>query len=191
MALIGYGRVSTDDQHPESQIDALTAAGCDPAHLFIDRGVSGKVAKRPKLDAALLYLRRGDLLVVTRLDRLGRSVKNLIELSADLDERGVGLKVIEQGIDTSTAAGRMFFHVLAALAEFEATLIRERTIDGLAAARAHGRKGGRPRKLSERQVATIRQLHDGGSTVTELADTFKVSRPTIYAVLEAEPTTVS
>lgn len=191
MALIGYGRVATDDQHPESQIDALTAAGCDPAHLFIDRGVSGKLAKRPKLDLALAYIRPGDLLVITRLDRLGRSVKNLIELSAALDERGVGLKVIEQGIDTSTAAGRMFFHVLAALAEFEAALISERTHDGLAAARARGRKGGRPRKLSERQVATIRHMHDGGSTVTELAETFRVSRPTIYSVLEAAPKTTS
>lgn len=183
MANIGYARVSTRDQHPEAQIDGLTAAGCDHENIYVDRA-SGKLARRPKLDAALAYLRPGDQLVVTKLDRLGRSLRNLIALAEQLAERGVGLRVLHQGIDTTTPAGKMFFHVLAALAEFEAALISERTLDGLEAARARGRKGGRPRRFTEQQVTSIRQLHGSGATVTELAATFSCSRPTIYSVLD-------
>lgn len=183
MALIGYARVSTRDQHPEAQTDALAAAGCE--RILTDKA-SGKLARRPQLDAALAYLRSGDVLVITKLDRLGRSVRNLIDLAETLDGRGVGLRVLDQGIDTTTPAGRMFFHVLAALAEFEASLISERTLDGLEAARARGRKGGRKPKLSERQVAMVRQMHASGEhTVSAIAETFNVTRPTIYRVLES------
>lgn len=180
--LIGYARVSTNDQHPESQLDHLKSAGC--GKVFVDHGVSGKLAKRPQWDKCLEQLRDGDVLVITKLDRAGRSVKHLIELSERLDERGIGIKVLLQGIDTTTSAGRLFFHILAAIAEFEGDLISERTIDGLAAARARGRKGGRKPVLSERQIAQVRKMADAGDPITDIAATFKVSRPTIYKVLE-------
>ena len=126
---IGYARVSTRDQHPEAQRDALTAAGCD--QIFLDK-VSGKLARRPELDKALLSANRvGDQLVVTKLDRLGRSLEHLIELSKRLQGAGVDLVVLDQGIDTSTAIGRMFFQILGAVAEFEHALMSERTMDGL------------------------------------------------------------
>ncbi|MBV8933332.1 MAG: recombinase family protein, partial [Kutzneria sp.] len=149
MSLIGYARVSTRDQHPEAQTDALTEAGCE--RIFTDKA-SGKLARRPELDKTLEYLRDGDTLVVTKLDRLGRSVRNLVELSAELDRRGVGLRVLHQGIDTSTPGGRLFFHIIAGIAEFERDLISERTLDGLDAARARGRKGGRRPKLTETKL---------------------------------------
>jgi len=184
MTLIGYARVSTREQNADGQLDVLTRAEVDRNHIYVDKA-SGKLARRPQLDAALAYLRPGDVLVITKLDRLGRSVRNLIDLADTLHEREVGLRVLSQGIDTTTPAGRMFFHVLAALAEFEASLISERTLDGLEAARARGRKGGRKPKLSERQVKVIRTMHASGEhTITELADTFTVTRPTIYRVLE-------
>ena len=147
---IGYGRVSTRDQHPEAQHDALRAAGCD--QVFIDKA-SGKLARRPELDRALLSAnRKGDQLVITKLDRLGRSLEHLIELSNDLQARGVDLVVLDQGIDTSTAVGRMFFQILGSIAEFEHALMSERTIDGLAAARARGRTGDQKPKLGARQA---------------------------------------
>jgi DNA invertase Pin-like site-specific DNA recombinase len=136
---IGYGRVSTRDQNPAAQHDALAAAGCHP--VFVDKA-SGKLASRPELDKALMVARGGDQLVVTKLDRLGRSLEHLISLSRGLQERGVDLVVLDQGIDTSTAVGRMFFQILGAIAEFEHALTSERTMDGLAAARARGRTGG-------------------------------------------------
>jgi DNA invertase Pin-like site-specific DNA recombinase len=181
MALIGYARVSTTDQNPDAQHDALTAAGCD--RIFTDKA-SGKLARRPQLDRALEFLRRGDVLVITKLDRAGRSVRNLIDLAETLKERGIGLRVIHQGVDTTGPAGRMFFHVLAALAEFERDLISERTREGLAAARARGRKGGRRPKLNDKQIALARQMYASGQhTVSAIAETFRVTRPTIYRVL--------
>jgi DNA invertase Pin-like site-specific DNA recombinase len=182
---IGYGRVSTRDQHPEAQHDALRAAGCDD--VFIDKA-SGKLARRPELDRALLSANRtGDQLVITKLDRLGRSLEHLIELSTDLQARGVDLVVLDQGIDTSTAVGRMFFQILGSIAEFEHALMSERTIDGLAAARARGRTGGQKPKLGARQVKLARQMYDeageGGKrryTVAQIAAEFGVTRPTIY-----------
>lgn len=185
MSLIGYARVSTQDQHTESQGDDLAAAKCEK--IFTDHA-SGKLASRPQLDKCLDYLRPGDTLVVTKLDRLGRSVKHLVDLVLDLKQRGIDLKVLHQGIDTSTPGGRLFFHIMAGIAEFERDLISERTRDGLAAARARGRKGGRREKLSSEQQALIRELHaDGkGRTITSLAEAFKVSRPTIYRVLEPD-----
>ena len=127
-----------------------------PEHVYIDK-VSGKLARRPELDKALLVLREGDQLVVTKLDRLGRSLAHLIELSGELQRRGVDLVVLDQGIDTSTAVGRMFFQILGAIAEFEHALMSERTMDGLAAARARGRTGGQRRKLGPRQVKLARR----------------------------------
>lgn len=182
MANVGYARVSTRDQHPEAQTDALTAAGCE--RIFTDKA-SGKLARRPQLDKALEFLRADDVLVITKLDRLGRSVRNLIDLAEALKNRDVGLRVLDQGLDTTTPAGRMFFHVLAALAEFEASLISERTLDGLEAARARGRKGGRRPKLNDKQVALVRSMYASGEhTVTAIAETFGVTRPTIYRLLD-------
>lgn len=182
---IGYGRVSTRDQHPEAQHDALVAAGCD--EVFIDKA-SGKLARRPELDKALLSANRaGDQLVVTKLDRLGRSLEHLLELSKRLQDAGVDLVVLDQGIDTATAVGRMFFQILGAIAEFEHALMSERTMDGLAAARARGRTGGQKPKLGPRQVKLARKMYekkdaDGvrAYTVQQIADEFGVSRPTIY-----------
>lgn len=182
---IGYGRVSTRDQHPEAQCDALTAAGCD--RVFLDTA-SGTLARRPELDKALLSANRaGDQLVVTKLDRLGRSLEHLIELSQRLQAAGVDLVVLDQGIDTSTAIGRMFFQILGAIAEFEHALMSERTIDGLAAARARGRTGGQKPKLGPRQAKLARQMYDEKDdhgkrryTVAQIAAEFGVTRPTIY-----------
>src|SRR5512132_240828 len=156
MALIGYGRVSKRDQDPTAQRDLLTAAGCD--ELFIDKA-SGKLASRPQLDAAMRHLRAGDVLVITRLDRLGRSVKHLAALAVELQERKIGLRVLQQGIDTTTAVGRLFFHILAAIAEFERELIIERTVDGLDATRARGRKGGRKPTLTEAAVHQAQAMY--------------------------------
>jgi DNA invertase Pin-like site-specific DNA recombinase len=182
---IGYARVSTTDQHPEVQHDALAEAGC--SRIFTDRGVSGKLARRPQWDACLGYLREGDVLVVTKLDRLGRSVKHLVDLGLQLRERGIDLVVTQQGIDTTTPAGKLLFHLLAAIAEFEADLISERTRDGLAAARARGRTGGRKRSLTARQAAVIRDMYESRKhTVNEIAETFGVSHMTVYRYLRAD-----
>ncbi|MGW6705579.1 recombinase family protein [Streptomyces sp. NPDC054956] len=179
---IGAARVSTRDQHPEAQQDALRAAGCEK--VFTDKA-SGKLARRPELDKALLVAREGDQLVVTKLDRLGRSLENLIELSKDLQSRGVDLVVLDQGIETSTAVGRMFFQILGAVAEFEHALMSERTIDGLESARARGRTGGQKPKLGPRQVKLAREMYDSGYyTVQQIADEFGVTRPTIYRHLD-------
>lgn len=185
MAQLGYARVSTADQNLDRQLDALEAAGCE--RVFSDR-VSGKLADRPALKELLAYMRAGDTLVVTKLDRLGRSLANLIELSSTLQEQGVGLRVLEQGIDTTTAVGRMFFHIIGAIAEFERELIVERTNDGLAAARARGRVGGRKRKLSPEKLATARKLYDERElTVQQIADVVGCSRATLYRELNTEP----
>jgi len=180
---IGYGRVSTRDQSPDGQRDALHAAGCEKIH--IDKA-SGKLARRPGLDKALLVARAGDQMVITKLDRLGRSLEHLIELSNDLQARGVDLVVLDQGIDTSTPVGRMFFRILGAIAEFEHALMSERTRDGLEAARARGRTGGQKPKLGPRQVKLAREMYDSRDyTVQQIADEFGVTRPTIYRHLQA------
>lgn len=181
---IGYGRISTRDQNPDGQHDALTAAGCE--QVFIDQA-SGKLASRPKLEEALRITRDGDQLVITKLDRLGRSLEHLIALSGQLQTRGVDLVVLDQGIDTSTAVGRMFFQILGAIAEFEHALMSERTRDGLAAARARGRTGGQKPKLMPRQAKIAQAMYDElgddgrrAHTVQRIADEFAVTRPTIY-----------
>lgn len=186
---IGYGRVSTRDQHLDAQHDALVAAGCE--HVLVDK-VSGTLASRPELDKALLMARSGDQFVITKLDRLGRSLEHLITLSNELNARGVDLVVLDQGIDTSTAVGRMFFHILGAIAEFEHALMSERTRDGLAAARARGRTGGQKPKLTPRQAKIAQDMYDEVGedgkrihTVQAIADEFGVTRPTIYRHLRA------
>ena len=185
---IGYGRISTRDQNPDGQQDALAAAGCE--QVFIDQA-SGKLASRPKLDQALRVARDGDQLVITKLDRLGRSLEHLIALSGQLQTRGVDLVVLDQGIDTSTAIGRMFFQILGAIAEFEHALMSERTRDGLAAARTRGRTGGQKPKLTPRQAKIAQAMYDElgadgrrSHTVQQIADEFAVTRPTIYRHLQ-------
>ena len=181
--LIGYARVSTDDQNASLQEDALKKAGC--IRTFTDHA-SGSKASRPELDRMLDQLRRGDVVVVWRLDRLGRSLKNLIELVADLDEKGVGFRSLTESIDTTTNGGRLIFHIFASLAEFERDLIRERTNAGLAAARARGRVGGRPSVMNAKKVEKARTLYDSRKhTVSEIAEMLNVSVATIYRHLES------
>lgn len=178
MASVGYARVSTREQNLDAQQDALDAAGCEK--VFIEHA-SGVLARRPALTDALDYLRDGDTLVVTKLDRLGRSVGNLKEIVEGLQRRGVALKALSQGIDTTTPGGRLFFHMLAAIAEFEHDLIVERTQDGLAAARARGRTGGGRFKMTPTKARQARAMYDEQTyTVAQIADTFGVSRGTIY-----------
>lgn len=178
MALVGYARVSTQDQNADLQEDALSGAGCEK--VFTDKA-SGAQADRPQLEAALSYLREGDVLVVWRLDRLGRSLKHLITVVSDLEDRDVGFRSLTESIDTTTSAGKLIFHVFAALAEFERDLIRERTKSGLEAARARGRKGGRKPSLSPKKIEVARKMYaDGDSTVAEIARVLGVSRATIY-----------
>jgi DNA invertase Pin-like site-specific DNA recombinase len=182
MTKIGYARVSTEEQSLDPQTDLLTAAGCE--RIFADKA-SGKLANRPEFDQALAYLRAGDVLVVTKLDRCGRSVRHLVDLIQRLNDSGVGLQVLQQAIDTTTPGGRLVFHFFAALAEFERELIRERTCDGLAAARARGRNGGRRSALTEQQVAVARQMyHSRKYSIVQIAATLRVSRATIYRALE-------
>ena len=174
--LVGYARVSTEDQNLELQLDALKQAGAEK--VFTDKVSSVKTL--PGLDEALAYAREGDILVVWKLDRLGRTVKGLIDLVGSLQERGVQFRSLTDGIDTSTPAGRFFFHVMAALAEMERELIRERTNAGLAAARARGRQGGRKPKMSDSKIAAAKQLLDTGRPAQEVADNLGVSRATLY-----------
>lgn len=178
---IGYSRVSTTDQNPESQEDALKLAKVD--QIFIDH-FSGTKASRPQWDIAKGKLRKGDTLVITRLDRLGRSTKDLLDIAAFLEDVGANLVATEQNIDTTTPEGKLFFTMIAAFAEFEHSMMKARTMDGLASARARGRIGGRKAKLSPQKVADIRSRYEGGETVQVLADYFEVSRPTIYRALE-------
>ena len=175
--LVGYARVSTDDQNLDLQLDALKAAGC--GELFSDQ-VSGASASKEGLAKAMTYLRDGDTLVVWKLDRLGRTVKGLVELVALLKSRGIQFRSLTDGIDTSTPAGRFFFHMMAALAEMERDLIQERTKAGLAAARARGRKGGRKPVMDESKVAAARRLLDAGGSSLEVAKNLGVSRATMY-----------
>lgn len=176
--LIGYARVSTQDQKLSLQLDALDKLGCDK--VFSDTA-SGAKSARPGLEQALSHVRAGDTLVVWRLDRLGRSLRHLIETVQALSERGVGLRSLKESLDTTTSGGKLVFHVFGALAEFERDLIRERTNAGLKAARARGRKGGRPRKLSEKKLRQARALiSDPSVSVADICKTLGVSRSTLY-----------
>jgi DNA invertase Pin-like site-specific DNA recombinase len=187
MALVGYARVSTHEQETSLQQDALEAAGCE--RIFADRA-SGALAERPELARALEYARQGDTLVVWRLDRLGRSLRDLIETVTALGERGVGFRSLTESIDTTTPGGRLVFHVFAALAEFERDLIRERTQAGLSAARARGRRGGRPPAMSGEQVAVARAMYDSHEhTTAKIAEVLGVSRATLYRHLASTAAT--
>ncbi|EEA1387602.1 helix-turn-helix domain-containing protein [Salmonella enterica] len=177
MAKISYIRVSTNDQNTGLQRTALISAECE--QIFDDK-MSGTKANRPGLKRALKVLKTGDTLVVWKLDRLGRSVKNLVDLISELHERGIHFQSLTDSIDTSTSMGRFFFHVMSALAEMERELIVERTNAGLAAARAQGRIGGRRPALSPEQIAQIGRLIRNGHTRKQLAIIYDVSRSTIY-----------
>src|SRR5690348_876054 len=181
---VGYARVSTFEQIMDLQRDALAAAGCD--RVFADT-MSGSRRDRPGLEQALDYVREGDVLVVWRLDRLGRSLKYLIEVMTALDQRGIGFRSLTEQIDTTTSGGKLIFHVFGALAEFERDIIRERTQAGLASARARGRKGGRPKKLdTATKIAMARALHaDTTHSIDEICTSVGVSRATLYRYLGA------
>ena len=181
--LLGYARVSTEEQNLELQVDALERAGCE--RVFSDK-LSGSRLDRPGLAAALSHLRSGDTLVVWKLDRLGRTVRQLVEFVAKLNQDGVEFRSLTDGIDTTTPAGRFFFHMMAALAEMERDLTRERTMAGLAAARARGRMGGRPPALSPKQLTQARHLmQHPDQTMAEIAATLGVSRSTLYRSLRS------
>lgn len=189
MALVGYMRVSTTEQNTDGQRDALLAAGVqdDAKHLFVDHGVSGATAKRPGLDKCLESLRKGDTLVVAKLDRLGRSLGNLVQLFQDLAEQGVGVRVLDNPMlstDGNTAQAKLMLGIFGTLAEYERDLLRERTNVGLAAARARGRKGGRPKLLDSSKVSRAKQLHAAGvMSPKEIADAVGVSVATLYRYL--------
>src|SRR5213080_637709 len=181
--LIGYARVSTQDQTLNLQKDALKKLGCNK--IFTDTA-SGAKAERKGLEEALEYVREGDTLVVWRLDRLGRSLKHLIETITELNNRKIGFKSIQESIDTTTSGGKLIFHVFGALAEFERDIIRERTQAGLAAARARGRMGGRPKKLgTPTKVAMARALYDDHShSIADICKSLGISRATLYRYLD-------
>lgn len=175
---IGYARVSTDDQHLDLQRDALQQAGCC---VIYEEAASGKNTTRPELEQCRKALRAGNTLVVWRLDRLGRSLPDLVQIVTDLEQRGIGFESLSEKIETGSAAGKLIFHVFAALAEFERGLIRERTQAGLAAARARGRAGGRKPKLDEQRVREIKALlRDPDIQVSEVARRYGISRTTLY-----------
>jgi len=179
---IGYGRVSTSDQNPDSQRDALHRAGVD--QIFLDT-FTGTKAHRPELNKLKEQLRAGDTIVITRLDRLGRSTKDLLNLVSELQDQVVNLEVLEQSIDTSTPEGKLFFTLVASFAEFEREIMRARTIDGLASARARGRVGGRKPAMSPAKVSTAQQMYADARPVKEIAEVLGVSRPTVYRALES------
>jgi len=182
MTVFGYARVSTDRQHSENQVQRLRDNGCE--HVFADQGASGKNASRPEWDKCLAQLRKGDTLLITKLDRIGRSVQNVIDVMKLLIDRGVGVRALDQGdIDTTSANGTLLFHILSALAEWESSIIRERTIEGLAAARV--RHGGtlptRKPSMSPDKIALGRELMERRELTAErIAEMLGVSRATLY-----------
>lgn len=178
----GYARVSTLEQDEALQRDALVAAGCQ--RILVEKA-SGKLEQRPALEELLGQLRPGDSVTVWRLDRLGRSLRHLIDVVADLEARGVAFRSLTESIDTSTPAGKLIFHVFGALAEFERDLIRERTMAGLAAARARGRQGGRPTVWTPEKLATARSMYAGQQYDTAtIARVLGVSRASVYRALD-------
>jgi DNA invertase Pin-like site-specific DNA recombinase len=182
MNLIGYARVSSDEQTLHLQQDALQAAGV--ARLHADEGVSGASSRRPGLDVALADLKSGDVLVVWKLDRLGRSLAHLIQLIAELGKRGVGFRSLTEGIDTTSPAGTLLFHIMGALAEFERSLLIERTRAGIVAARKRGQPIGRPKSMDGAQITHARQLLEQGKTQNEVASLMRVARSTLNRTLD-------
>jgi len=181
MATIGYARVSTADQNMALQLDALREAGVDK--VFRDQGASGSVSERPGLDRCLEHLREGDVLVVWKLDRLGRSTRHVLVVIDELNSRGVGFRSVTDGLHTEGAMGKAMLTIMAAFAELERDTMIERTRAGLAAAAANGRKGGRPRKVDAADAAKARQLKEKGITATDIAKMLGVSRATVYRYL--------
>lgn len=181
---IGYMRVSTFDQNLDLQEDALKKEGCEK--IFSDK-ISGSLSKdlRPGLKEAVEYLREGDVLVVYKLDRLGRSLKNLIEMVNEFGQRKIGFKSLSESIDTTTANGKLIFHIFGAISEFERDLIKERTKSGLEAARARGRVGGRPRKFTAEKAKMAKQLHsDKSLKISDILATLGVSRAVFYRMIK-------
>lgn len=178
---IGYARVSTLDQNPELQLDELKKAGCKK--IYSDKA-SGVKTDRPDLQDMIKNLREGDVVVVWKLDRLGRSLKHLLEIIEDFENKGVGFISLTEGFDTTTSGGKMMFSIFGALGEFERNLIRERTQAGLQAARARGKKGGRQKKLTAKDVKVMKEMYDNKKIpVTEICKRFEISRPTLHRYL--------
>lgn len=176
--LIGYARVSTDDQNLHLQHDELKKASCEK---FFDDKITGSKIERPGLDAAIEFARKGDVIVVWRLDRLSRSLKDLIDVVALLDSKYIGLKSLHESIDTTSSSGKLIFHIFGALAEFERNLIRERTHAGLKAARARGKMGGRPKKLNPERAKLAQDLYNQKTrTIKQICELVGVSKPTLY-----------
>ena len=185
--LIGYARVSKSEQNLDLQRDALLKAGCSEKNIFTDK-ITGTKAERKGLEQAFTHLRQGDTLVVWRLDRLGRSLKHLIERVTKLQEQNIAFQSITENIDTSTATGQLVFHIFGALAEFERNLIRERTIAGLDAARARGRLGGRPELTGTlSKVAMAKKLYaDKTNAISDICKTLNISRATLYRYIQVK-----
>src|SRR5215218_7326496 len=181
--LIGYARISTQDQTLAPQRDALEKVGCEK--IFTDR-VSSTKEERKGLTEALSHLREGDTLVVWRLDRLGRSLRHLIDTITALGERGVGFKSLQENIDTTTSGGKLVFHIFGSMAEFEREIIRERTLAGLASARSRGRKGGRPQPISDKEMQKVRELYNSNSLpVEDIRRRFNITRMTLHRYVKA------
>ena len=179
---VGYARVSTFEQDLDLQLDALNDEGCD--RIFCDQGESGAKGSRPEWDNCLDHLRKGDTLVTWKLDRASRSTKHLIELAEDLEKRGVELKSLKEQIDTSTAMGKFFFRMTASIAELERDIIRERTLAGLAAARARGRKGGRKKSITEGQMLEAKRLAKAGElSIMDICEQVGISRASYYRLV--------
>jgi len=183
--LIGYARVSTSEQNLDLQLDALKKAGCEKIYEDV---ASGSKTERKGLNNILSYVRTGDTLVVWKLDRLGRSLRHLITVVNRMNESGVFFMSLQENIDTTTPGGKMIFHVFGALAEFERDIIRERTLAGLAAARARGRKGGRPKKITKEMLASAGELlADNKRSVREVAKILHISPTSVYRYLREKP----
>lgn len=180
--LIGYARVSTLDQNLDLQLDALNQAGCK--RIFTDKLSSSK-SERPGLQKTIECGRNGDTVVVWKLDRLGRSLTELIKIINDLKDNGVGLKSLHENIDTASEVGKLIFHIFASLAEFEKGIIKQRTMAGLAAARARGRLGGRPKKLNESKITQAKAMHaDKTISIKHICETLNIAKTTLYSYLE-------
>jgi DNA invertase Pin-like site-specific DNA recombinase len=182
---IGYARVSTDKQDLTAQREALIELGVEPDRIYTDHGLSGRQRARPGLDQALAAVRAGDTFVVTKLDRLARSVPDAREIATSLQERSVRLALGQAHYDPTDPMGKMFFNILATFAEFESDIIRLRTREGMAVARAKGKLRGKKPKLSEKQAKELRRLYDTTEySISDLAELFSVSRPTVYRTLQ-------
>jgi len=185
---VGYARVSREEQHLELQLDALKAAGCE--QIFTEK-IKRVKDQRPQLEQALKYVRPGDTLVVWRLDRLGRSLKNLLEIMGSLEERRIEFQSLTESLDTSNPSGKLIFHLFASVAEFERAFTIERTRAGLAAARARGRKGGRPRGKAfntPQKITTAQALYNQGAPIREICELLNCSSSTLYRYIETKKT---